>query len=150
MPRKYNATWRTAMALHRALKSGVEYTASEIRDVLDGNGSADARYLSPAAKWLRDRGIPVATRKAGPASTWFEATTVDQMETYGNRVIEEAYSEIISLGRSCHLLAGPGSRIVKRRLRRCAIELGEHLGLEVDEVIAELAPLHAASVNGAA
>lgn len=141
MKKKTNLTWTTAMVLHRLLKSGAQYTAGTIRErIIDSGG--DPRYLAPAAKWLRNHGIPVAAEKKRHLSRWYEPQIPQQMDEYGHQVVKESYSEIITNARSCKLLTGPGSRTARDRLMKCAVGLGEYLGLTMDEVRADCEPLH--------
>ena len=146
---RYNLTRRTALVMHRLLKDGTQYTASEIRERIDGEDGASARYISPGAKWLRDHGIPVATVRKRHLSVWLTPETAQQMDEYGIRIVQDSYSEIRSNIRSCKTLTGPGSRIVRQKLMKCAIELGEYLDMDVEEVREDCQPLHVVAGNGA-
>jgi hypothetical protein len=144
----HSLTWRTAMALHKALKTGHRPNAREVREAIEQAGG-EPRYIAPAAKWLRDHGIAVATQKRRHLSIWYEAKTADQMTDYGKQVVAESYSELVTNARSCAILTGRGSRTARDKLIRAAVGLGEYLGHTAEEVVEECKPLHAAQVNGA-
>jgi hypothetical protein len=145
---KRSLTWRTAMVLHRVLRDGTRYTSSDIRAAIEGVDGAAARYLAPAARYLRDHGIAVATHKRRHLTEWFHPVTAADMDLYGDQVVRESYSELRANARSCKSLHGTGSRVARDRLIRAAMGLGEHLGLTAEDVVEDCKPLHAKSVNG--
>jgi hypothetical protein len=138
---KRSFTWRTAMVLHRVLKDGSKFTPSGIRAAVEGVDGASARYLTPAARWLRDHGIAVASHKARHLTEWYTPVTAAEMDLYGHQVVRESYSELRANARSCKSLTGPGSRKSRDELVNAAIGLGRYLGMTTEEVVEDCKPL---------
>jgi hypothetical protein len=101
----------------------------------------DLSYLQLAAKMLRDRGILVATNRAGGATTWYLASSAPEADRYVEQETKNMFSEAISMARSTAYAKGAGSRASRSKAITNAVVLGERLGYAPDEVIDMCKPL---------
>ena len=128
----------SAMAMLRVLQDHAEDQQIHHSDMRAGivKYGGDPKLIQFGAKYLRDRGIRVATHKRRHKSTWYTASSNGELSLYMDRAWNEIYSQVVSLARS----AEPGSA-ERGKAVTSAVVAGERLGIAPETVIVECAPL---------
>lgn len=134
-----NKVQLTAMVMSDLLRDGMKVSAAELREELNGT-RGHSRYITKAAKHLRDHGIPVVATKRRHKSQWWIAAAADEIPEFQDRLIREAYSEQVSLARSVAGMTGYLSRKVHETARKAAIDWGSYLGKDLETVMKECKP----------
>lgn len=129
---------QTAMVMLQVLSASEKVRQRDLREAVTQQGG-DVRYIGHAAKWLRDRGVSVATHKRRQLSLWWIHGERLDFDEYVLRVQGESYSEAVSLSRAFANMPGAGP--LRDKATVYAVVIGERMGLSPAAVMDACQPL---------
>jgi len=103
------------------------------------SGTRNERQM--AARWLRERGVPLYARRAGSDSAWFLIHPTQPegfIAEWENRIIRDAYSEVVRAHQA--LSNSPHAATRRRSLTAAAISIGNLIGIDPRVALVDLTP----------
>lgn len=143
-------TTECAVAMLAALRAaeGQQIYSDDLRQAVTAAG-ADSEYIHAAAKYLRDIGVPLASKKARHRSYYVITTNVGTLDEWVNRVRREHLSE--GLSQACSMYEAsrrsPKVRALRNDLVGSLVRNGAELGMDAEEVLALCVPRAAEQVG---